>query len=101
MTLTLPYVFSRKFIFSLSFLLIAALLVTYIIQLSSMTNLAYQIAEQETALSQSWDSYQNLEVSSVQTTSFEQLKELATELNFEKIEQVSYIYSRTSVVANQ
>ena len=101
MTLSVQSVFSRRMVFGLSFLLITVLLALYIIQLSSLTNLAYQISEQEASIGETWDAYQNLEASTVQTTSFDQLNELAAELNFEKVDQITYIYSRTSVVANQ
>ena len=65
------------------------------------TTMAYNIAAEQERLEILAETYHGLEVNTVQTTSFGQMSQLASMLNFEKIKQVTYIQDRTSLVANQ
>ena len=102
MTLIVPSIaLSKKLLFIIGFLTIGLLLSLYILQLSSMTTMAYNIATDQEKLKNLTEIYNGLEVSTTQTTSFEQMSQLASLLSFEKIQNVTYITDRTSIVANQ
>tara|TARA_B100001971_G_C17863097_1_gene369338 strand:- start:244 stop:444 length:201 start_codon:yes stop_codon:yes gene_type:complete len=66
-----------------------------------MTTMAYHIANEQERFKNLTEAYNGFEVSTTQTTSFEQMSQLASFLSFEKIQNVTYITDRTSIVANQ
>ncbi|HZX49599.1 MAG TPA: hypothetical protein VFE94_00410 [Candidatus Paceibacterota bacterium] len=84
-------------------LVIAGLLVgMYVFQLNALTALAYHIADQEQLATQLKQDVTQLEIRARHTFSLNDLEELAQNMQFEKITNISYLKIPTGgVAANQ
>ena len=84
------------------FILSAAFLAMYILQLNALTALAYHIADHEDQLQQFKEDHVNLQAQVRQSTTLSDLENLASQLQFEKITNISYVrVLDTTVAQNQ
>lgn len=98
-SLKLPKVSFRVFWF-LTALSIAVLLVFYIFQVNAEISERYLIQEYQKRISEVSKENQNLEISSAQINSLDNITLLLEELNFEKTDKIHYIQALdTQVVA--
>lgn len=95
-------IYKKKLLWAGGFLLSAALVSSYILQLNAVTALAYHIADHENQLQQLKEEHTDLQVRVQGSTTLSDLESLALRLRFEKITHISYVrVLNTSVAQNQ
>jgi len=89
--LSLKWQISLRMFWFLSALLITTLLVFYIFQVNAEVSERYLIQKYETTIAEISKENQNLEISSFQVNSLNNVTSLLENLNFEKIGRIHYI----------
>lgn len=95
-------IYKKKIFWTGGFILTIALVSLYILQLNAVTALAYHIVDHEDQLQYLREENADLQTKVRQSTTLEDLKKLASELQFEKITHISYVrILNTNVAQNQ
>ncbi|OHA62863.1 MAG: hypothetical protein A3E07_00925 [Candidatus Wildermuthbacteria bacterium RIFCSPHIGHO2_12_FULL_45_9] len=93
--------YRNKFLWGFGMFSTAILVVLYIMQLNSITQLAYDIAESEQEIETMEEHIALMQETTVQTMSYQNMEELAGALGFERINHIEYIKVPGGAVARQ
>jgi len=99
MTRSFIFFYRNKFVLTATLVLVATFLSLYVLQINSLTQLAYEVADHEDQIQETRGENKTLEVQAIQTHPRDHLENLAHSLGFEQIQRVRYLEVTEGTVA--